>query len=50
VSKNKRDYVDWLIDQGLGISYLCVMTLVLALFASGMMAVVLLMAWWEKVR
>ena len=50
MAKNKRDFVDTLIDQGVGLAYFFVLTFVLGLFMAGMLAIFLAMAWWDKVR
>jgi ABC-type antimicrobial peptide transport system permease subunit len=50
VAKNKQDFIEKLIDQGVGLAYFCLLSIVLGLFIAAMMAVFLAMAWWDKVR
>ena len=45
-----RKFLDWLLDHGVALALAFIITTTLSILATGMLAVVLLASWWEKIR
>lgn len=50
MAKRIKRLADWLFEYGIGFGYALLVSVVLGLFAAGMLLCVLFAAWWDRVR